>query len=350
MKNYIIQIIVILLLLNTLALNCLSSLSNKNKAHPIKDIVPRDDAFHHIKKGFSIEWWYFDAVFKDNYGVHIGIKIITFGKWGFVRQLINIYNESKVEEKAYVTKPLNQFQISREFPDIKHKNKHILKFDRDEYNKTGDWNYNVNLDVKDISVNLNFVGKSKGFKYKTTHEGWTVAQPKAKVNGILKINDEAIEVSGKGYHDHNWNFSLSTALRAKGWYWGKVTSDNYTLTWAKIIKTSFADETILKNFGILNVIDQGYTIIDPKNITLDTAEREFHNGRFIPTLYKLKIKQDDIDIDITFNAVSIQRAPPRFLTIHYWRYFVSVNGYIKVGENTDYLNNNLQIIEFMRFI
>ncbi|GAI73695.1 unnamed protein product, partial [marine sediment metagenome] len=71
------------------------------------------------------EWWYFDAVFNQNYGIHIGIKVISFAKRGFVRELVNIYNDTKVEEQDFRIRPLNQYKISEEIPDIKHKNKKL---------------------------------------------------------------------------------------------------------------------------------------------------------------------------------------------------------------------------------
>ena len=35
-----------------------------------EDISPKDDAYHYTKKLFSDEWWYFDAIFDNNYSIH----------------------------------------------------------------------------------------------------------------------------------------------------------------------------------------------------------------------------------------------------------------------------------------
>jgi predicted secreted hydrolase len=313
-------------------------------------IIPQDDGFHGINTNPSVEWWYFDGVFDNGYGIHVGIKVISFGRWGFVRELINIYKDTELKEKAYGTRTLDDYQISKKYPDIQRNGHAILSFDYNEYNKSDQWNYLISLDVNNLAVQLEFKGVSQGFKYTTSHEGWTVAQPKATVYGTLQINKTIIPVQGTGYHDHNWNFSTETGARATGWYWGKVTSANYTLTWAKIKKTTFADETIITNLGILNTKHKGFEFIHPQNITFTTSDLEYHNGRFIPTVLKLKIKQDDIDIDVKLTATSIQRNRPKLLTLHYWRYFVSVDGYIKKADTIDYLKDDIQIIEYMRFI
>ena len=352
-------LLILLIILLTPAPACANNLeisvSNNEKYieksnYIIENITPKDDAFHGIKNHLSQEWWYFDAVFNENYGVHIGIRVTSLGKWGFVRQFVNIYNDTEVEEKIYITRPLSQFQISEDFPDIKHKNNPLLKFDYDEYNKTGNWNYTVTIDVGKLNVNLTFIGKSKGFTYTTSHEGWTVAQPKADVVGKLSVNDKIIHINGTGYHDHNWEFSLRTALRAKGWYWGKINSQNYSLTWANIIKTRFADDTISEKLGILSIVNDDFIKINPDNITFTISDYKYHSGRFIPTKFSLYTLQDDLEINVSFNAVSIQRTEPSFLTIHYWRYFISITGFIRVDTNIDYIENDIQIMEFLRFI
>jgi predicted secreted hydrolase len=223
-------------------------------------------------------------------------------------------------------------------------------FDYDTYNKTGKCNYRISVQIDHIKVNLTFLQKTQGFKYITEYEGWTVAQPKAVVRGTLTIDDNIIPVQGRGYHDHNWNFSISTGLRSRGWYWGKVTSTNYTVTWANILTTPFYTNQIDENIAIINTLNEGFTNIHPENIVFSSNEKEYQNGRFIPTEFHLKIDQDDILVNVTFNAMSIQRGPPDFLTIHYWRYFVSVNGYIQVEGKRDQIQDMIQIIEYVRFI
>ncbi|MEF8848590.1 MAG: hypothetical protein V5A68_05595 [Candidatus Thermoplasmatota archaeon] len=322
----------------------------KENIYQIKNITPKDDAFHHKKNIFTQEWWYFDAVFDKEYDIHIGIKVITVGKISFVRQLINIYKNNEIYEKKYVTKPINQFQISEKYPNIKYKNKDIMKFDQEEYNKTGRWKYYLNIDLGIIKANLTFIGKSKGFTYTTSEEGWTVAQPKAKVKGTIFLNDEIKKINGTGYHDHNWGFSLKTSIRGKGWFWGKVQSNNYSLTWAKIIKTTFADNTLPEKLAVLSTLNDDFIKINPENIKFTAKKYRYRNGRFIPTNFSFYTSQENVEIKVNFNAISIERTEPTFFTIHYWRYFISMNGYIRVGNKVDRLKDSFQIMEYLRFI
>ena len=320
-------------------------------ACPIESIEPIDDAFHGIQGYLSNEWWYFDAVFGNGYQIHIGIRVISLGdKWAIVNQIINIYNNSVIEYELFEMEPIDNFFISREYPCIYKNGNSILTFRYNDYNHTGIWNYTITLHIDPVLVNLTFIQKTQGFKYITANEGWTVAQPKATVYGSLVIDEHVIPVVGIGYHDHNWNFSLSTALRSRGWYWGKISSANYTLTWAKILKMPFTTEEFVDNIGILSTLDDGFEYILPENIRFSADEKVFLNGRFIPTEFHLNIDQDDTIVNVTFQAVSIQQAPPDFFTINYWRYFVLISGYIQNNGKRDYIDDSLQIIEFIRFI
>ncbi len=350
----IITLFIFLLVLSTFSKGFIVHYTNSSNPQtpncPISPIHPQDDALHESREIPSMEWWYFDAVFNQNYGIHIGCKIITIGNWGFVRQLINVYYESEVIKKAYITRPLNQYTISTQYPHIAYQGQDIISFDKKTYEKTGQWIYTIDQQLEDLSVHLTFTGQTKGFKYETSHEGWTVALPQAHVTGRLKIENDTIEVNGTGYHDHNWNFSLSTGIRGTGWYWGKVRSQHYTITWAKIMKTPFADNTLIENLSVINTLHEGYTFIHPDHVTFTAEDLIYTYGRFIPTTFNLNIQQDNIDVNVTFTAISVQRTPPDFLTLHYYRYFMNLNGYIKVGEQTDYLNNKVHIVEFIRFI
>lgn len=353
MKKILI-ILIFALLLNSSLCNAFSFFNFQNilkhSDYIIEDATPKDDAFHGIRNKYSLEWWYFDAVFNENHGIHIGLMINSFIRGGFVREMINIYNNTKVEEKETRFRPLNQYEISGEIPEIKHNNEKLMEFDYDEYKSSGNWNYTITLEIEKIKVDLKFIGKSTPFKYETDVEGWTVAQPKAEVKGIITINGEELNIDGTGYHDHNWNFSVETGIKVKGWYWGKISNQNYSLTWSKIQTTRFADDMISEKIGILSIINKDYIKIDSKNITFEEYDYEYHDGRFIPTKFKLYAIQENLEIDVNFKAVSIQRIGLKIMPLHYWRYFISNTGYIKLGENIDYFENDIQIMECMKFI
>ena len=138
------------------------------------------------------------------------------------------------KEKAIIEKKIRykfkHFETSKKIPLVKIMNKSIMEFDVEAYQKNNHWIYNVILNIDDCSANLTFTGITKGFKIETKAESWTVALPKAKVTGKIQFYGNKMNVEGIGYHDHNWNYTLLSALTyGKGWYWGKIRSKSYNI-------------------------------------------------------------------------------------------------------------------------
>jgi len=198
---------------------------------PAMDITPSDDAFHGSKKRISAEWWYFDANFTNNYSLHIGCRTFSKKKNGMISPFLEIYKDGKLEAKAVKRYSFSKFKTSLNYPMVKLANNTIIQFDQEKFKEKKQWIYNVSLQIENYGVNLIFKGITKGFKYQTKAESWTVALPKASVYGEIIVNGKKINVSGIGYHDHNWNYSLLTPLTyGKGWYWGKIMSKTLTVS------------------------------------------------------------------------------------------------------------------------
>ncbi|MGF3554574.1 MAG: hypothetical protein ACQXXF_04780, partial [Thermoplasmatota archaeon] len=162
----------------------------------------------------------------------------------------------------------------------------IINFDLERFNKTGEWFYNFSQKLEDCEIDLNFVGTTKGWKIVTDDLSWTVAQPKAKVAGEITMNGKKIKVNGIGYHDHNWNSTLFSIFKIIGWYWGKITSKTFNLTWAYLMR----NKTKGNIFAILNSDNQGFYSINPENISFKTDKLISSHARKIPSMFNIKIK------------------------------------------------------------
>jgi predicted secreted hydrolase len=309
-----------------------------------KDITPKDDAYHPTKNPISEEWWYFDAIFDNNYSLHTDFTIFT--KNGrFASSAIEIYKNGELESKVikrHVSKPV---MLSTDFPDIKLHDKKIINFDLDRFNKTGEWNYKFSQKLDDCEIDLNFIGTTKGWKIVTDDLSWTVAQPKATVFGEITVNGKKMKVNGIGYHDHNWNSTLLTFFKIFGWYWGKITSKTYNVTWANLMK----NRTHSQIFAIFNKDNQGYFSINPENISLKCDKLIRNHGRKIPTTFNFKI--NDLVEDIPISAdVKMEIRNMHFkslLLVPYWRYHIKTSGYISFDSHKEQVNDT-HIMEFFR--
>ncbi len=316
----------------------------------ILPITKIDDAFHGPTPYPSMEWWYFDSIFENEYSVHIGFRILSFQNFQMLKPTINIYYKSDLIANESTIISQKNFFTSETIPLLKIENKPVMLLDQLNNTDKNHWSYQVTYNINDVGVDLIFTGVTEGWKYVTLHEGWTVALPQASVKGNIFFDNEIIPVTGKGYHDHNWNFGLKTPARGWSWYWGKITSEHFSFSWANIKKTGILKQTFSEKLGILNTVQGSFDVIDIENIFISADSFIIKNGRRIPTRFHIYAKQDDLLINVTMETTSVHRTAPAALTMHYWRYFVTISGIIKKGDVVDHLNNNIHIMEYMRFI
>jgi len=309
-----------------------------------KDILPKDDAYHPTKNPISEEWWYFDAIFNNNYSIHTDFTIFT--KNGKISSsAIEIYKDGELENKVikrHFSKPVS---LSIDYPQVKLNENKIINFDFERFNKTGEWVYNFSQKLEDCEINLNFIGTTKGWKIVTNDLSWTVAQPKATVFGEITVNEEKMKVNGIGYHDHNWNSTLFTFFKIFGWYWGKITSKTYNLTWAYLMKNRTQGEI----FAILNKDSRGFYSTNPKNISFKFDKFIHNHGRKIPSRFILKIKDIVNDIPIYVDAtMEIKNIHFKsMLLLPYWRFHIKTNGFISMDLHEEIIND-VHIMEFFR--
>lgn len=329
---------------------CKKAESFKNYPPPVpaSDIKPSDDAFHGSKKHIAAEWWYFDATFTNKYSLHIGIRTFSKKNKGMVSPFLEIYKEGKLVEKAAKRFQFSKFRTSSDLPFVKLSGKTIIEFDKQRFKEKGEWVYNINLELENHKVNLEFIGATQGFKYETKAESWTVALPKATVSGDITVNGKKMNVKGIGYHDHNWNYSLLTPLNyGKGWYWGKIMSETLTISWAEVIKSANKGEIL----AVFSQDDNGYISANAKNIFFKTDKFTKNHRRKMPTFFTIKI--DDkvngkpIKADVKMEAKETHFGKVMIIA-PYWRYHVKAEGYISIGSKKEKVNE-IQIMEFLRF-
>ena len=308
------------------------------------EISPKDDAYHPSRNPISEEWWYFDAIFDNNYSLHADFTIFT--KNGrLASSAIEIYKNGELEAKVIKRHLLKPVDLSINYPEVKLFDTKIINFDFERFNKTGEWIYNFSQKLDDCEINLDFVGTTKGWKIVTDDLSWTVAQPKAIVSGEIIANGKKMKVYGLGYHDHNWNSSLSSIFKIFGWYWGKLTSRTFNLTWAHLMK----NRTQGHIFAILNKDNQGFYSINPENISLKFDKFITSYGRKIPSTLNLKIndivKDIPISVDVTMEIKNMHFKSLIFFP--YWRYHIKTNGFISVDSHEEQINDT-HIMEFFR--
>lgn len=309
-----------------------------------QDIDLKDAAFHRSYGRFHEEWWYFEGIFDNGYSIVLGIVIVSKGFHGICSAGIAIYNNTKLEFHLGKKVLFKEFEASEEFPFIKVSGKQIMRLDRERYNTTGEWVYNVSLEIDDQEANLQFTGVTKGYKGEILRGWYGPVLPKATVNGTLILNGDKIDVSGLGYHEHAWEVTFP--IWEWGWYWSKIVSDSYILAWAKMMNTRWWEQT---RAAVFSQDQSGYININPENIKFKATKYVFDHRRLIPTKFILNItdSENSIYINATMEAMNTHHYGK--LIIHYWRYHLKINGEITYRSTTEIIKDQIQIMEFMRF-
>ena len=180
-----------------------------------EDIELIDDAFHNYNDFNCVEWWYFDANLNDGYSIQIILYVFVFMNYKFAITSYEIFKDGVLacnKEKFYLK---NDFYVSIKNPIFIIDDKTIMRGYINE--STGEWTYDLCLDMNDSSIDLQFVGQSKGFQGKLDIGSWAVILPNADVSGKIKVKNIELEVCGYGYHDHNWDMKIRVLINF-GWY------------------------------------------------------------------------------------------------------------------------------------
>ncbi len=312
-----------------------------------RSIIPRDDGFHGNRRHIAAEWWYFDAVFKDGYSVHLGVRTFSKKGRGFVKPMIEIYKDFELVKVLSSRFRMKHCDLLSEYASVKIDGKEVILFDKNYFDKTGKWRYKVCLEIEDYVVDLVFESLSSGWKIETSRESWTVALPKASVSGKIVVDGKKLEECGVGYHDHNWNYTIKTAWDyGRAWYWGKVKSKSFNVVWANIVKSKSESEY----HAIVNTGDGRFFDVHADKMSFTEEGSMVYEKKQTPKLFRIAIDDelDGVPIKAKLCCEVVGVHLDKVLGSPYWRYHVKTSGFLSVDGKTEPIDG-LEIMEFLRF-
>ena len=306
------------------------------------DISLKDDAYQGSDFFHFTEWWYFDAAFNNGYSIQISIRLmdVFYKRIFLVFTRLDVYKDGELVTHNKEITDIVSFQASDEEPFVLiNKNMGIRGYPGE---KEGLFDFYIFLEVGDIKTGLNFYGLTKGWKGETPGSKWVVAAPRAHVEGWIDFGDDRMEVEGIGYHDHNYDVTMFAMLN-EGWFWGKINSENYTITWSNIMTTVLEEQPL----AVININNGEYINIEPENLEFTYNNYTYNNGKYIPTSLRLTAKQDNISFDVKMEVEGIH-----FVTlmgvIKYWRYHVKSVGFIAINDDIEQIEE-MHMAELVNF-
>ena len=303
------------------------------------DIELKDDAFHGAETFHFAEWWYFDARLDNGFSLHMSVCVMTIINQGIIFLNFNLYKDGNLISHNKILYDIADFYSSTDVPLIILDGKEIMTGYINETN--GDWIYDISFENDEVSINLQFVGCTKGWKGRTPFGGWGVILPRADVTGTIRIKNQEINVSGIGYHDHNWEVTILTALNF-GWFWGKINTNDFTVTWSTILKTCFLSQPLI----VINEKDGEYLNIESEDIEFTAKDLQMNNGRIIPKLFIINAHNENVTLRVEMEVLDTHHV--RLIGIvNYWRHHVKCSGSITINDHTEIIDE-IEIAEYFR--
>jgi hypothetical protein len=253
------------------------------------------------------EWWYFDAHFDNGYTVVVTI---------FSKPYTNIQLPCSPQVKLCITEPGGatlldmedfteaDFKASKDTCDVSV-GRNTIKGDL----KT----YDIHFEVKGKRVDLKFErivpswrpGVGKCYFGEDLHDyfGWMVPIPYGRVSGTIEYGGKKVEVTGSGYHDHNYgNIALPKII--DHWYWGRLKIGDFSCIFFQFVATKkYGSERLpLFMFAKGDVLLTG----DGSRLTVREEDMRTHeSGKNYPGRLIFNWKDGDDSIDITLTNPEI---------------------------------------------
>jgi hypothetical protein len=197
------------------------------------EIQVREDGRRTPRSSEHFEWWYFDGLLDDG-----TVVVVWFGDnwfYGTHKRAVNI-------ELTEPGKPTRR--ILRTFDDPGTFSEAHADVRIGPHSFTGDLEtYSIHVDAAetggvgcDITLRRRLAPYRPATGYVVTRDrffAWLVAVPEGAVTGTLSADGVTWQVTGSGYHDHNWG-NVSPADLFESWWWGRGRCGPYTVIASEI--------------------------------------------------------------------------------------------------------------------
>ncbi len=205
----------------------------------LTDVAPADNAAHLDSDKQAFEHWYFDAHLDDG-----RIVVVMLQSRELVRRRpgveIHLYTPDGQRRESNRHHSDAELRVSTEKVDVTIAHHSAVLVDEVE----GLPVYRVRAEQDGIGVDLTFHAEvppwmpGRGRTSYTDREyfAWCVGAPRARVEGTVSVDGRAEQVSGRGYHDHNWGVGDMKRIISK-WYWGRLYTDEISLVYAMVQTT-----------------------------------------------------------------------------------------------------------------
>ncbi|MEU4811319.1 lipocalin-like domain-containing protein [Nocardia fluminea] len=203
-------------------------------------VEPRHNAVHPSSSTLAFEHWYFDAHL-DTGHVVIGflikrrpedlplarpwVEMMVYSPDGTLRQVSQRYPRSATSFSTDACDVRIGRNTARTVSDADGQSSHHLRM------AEGGIAFDLRFD-NEVPGWMPGKGETR-FGAKDSF-GWMVGAPRARVTGAIELDGVRHEVTGRGYHDHNWGVGDMKKIIER-WHWGRLYVEDYSLLFASVL-------------------------------------------------------------------------------------------------------------------
>jgi hypothetical protein len=212
-------------------------------------IAVREDGRHTQSSADTFEWWYFDGLLDDG-----TVVVVWFGDnwmYGSHKRAVDI-------ELTAPGKPTRRVMRTFDEPGSFATDTANIKIGPHEFKGDLD-TYSIHVDPAEtggLGCDLTLRRRVASYRPSTGHIeagtqyfAWLVAVPEGAITGTLTSDGVTRQVTGSGYHDHNWG-NVSPAKLFDNWWWGRGRSGGHTIIASEIHGKSAVGGTSIPLFFV----------------------------------------------------------------------------------------------------
>ncbi len=279
-----------------------------SKDASLTEVLAHDNALHPHASRWAFEHWYYD--------VHLdsGHTVIAFlqkrrpeerpGSSPVVELLV--YYPDGTRKQITKHYPKAAFRASTKTCEV------AIGANRASSDFSGELPmHHLHAAEDDLVLDLTFTNETPSWmpgngttKYGATDFfGWVVPAPRARVTGTISIDGEKREVTGRGYHDHNWGVGNMPRIIER-WHWGRLYTDDFSLLFAAVrTQARYAHHESRP----LMLAHGGEIVLSTGEVELTEGPPVHHPdaGRSYPEWIRLQVEDR---VDLTLNVRSVVHA------------------------------------------
>jgi hypothetical protein len=203
------------------------------------------------------EVWYFDGTMDDGTKIVVGFRPVNPASSGDGTDSpnlnVNVTTPDGQEFVSMIQVPAVESHIGTDKCDV-HFGPHYATGDLKSYDVHVEPVQGVGVDLHyDALVETYRAGGTSHIALGDNDEFYYTDQsiPRCRITGTVTAGGKTWQVSGQGYHDHQW-FNINPFLAWHHWLWGRFYTESYTAVVYDFVTTEKFGFTRIPIFGVLD--------------------------------------------------------------------------------------------------